>query len=83
MLALQNELTKLGADISVTNNSLSLEKSKAINKEVCIETYKDHRMAMAGAVIGLAVSDVVIEDIATTSKTLPDFASMWHDMVKT
>jgi 3-phosphoshikimate 1-carboxyvinyltransferase len=38
-------------------------------------------MAMAGAVLGLAISDLVIEDIATTSKTLPDFANMWQEMV--
>jgi 3-phosphoshikimate 1-carboxyvinyltransferase len=38
-------------------------------------------MAMAGAVLGLAVTDLVIEDIATTSKTLPDFANMWQEMV--
>lgn len=44
-------------------------------------TYSDHRMAMAGAVLGLAVADLVIEDIATTSKTLPDFANMWQEMV--
>jgi 3-phosphoshikimate 1-carboxyvinyltransferase len=38
-------------------------------------------MAMAGSVLGLAVSEIMIEDIATTGKTLPDFANMWHDLV--
>jgi 3-phosphoshikimate 1-carboxyvinyltransferase len=38
-------------------------------------------MAMAGAVLGLAVADLVIEDIATTSKTLPNFPNMWQEMV--
>jgi 3-phosphoshikimate 1-carboxyvinyltransferase len=38
-------------------------------------------MAMAGAVIGLAVADLKIEDIATTGKTLPDFDVMWHALV--
>ena len=76
LLALQNELTKLGADISVTNNSLSLEKSKAINKEVCIETYKDHRMAMAFAPLALKTS-ILIKEADVVSKSYPDF---WKDL---
>jgi 3-phosphoshikimate 1-carboxyvinyltransferase len=40
-------------------------------------TYDDHRMAMAGAVIGLAVEGVVVENVATTAKTLPDFPGHW------
>ena len=38
-------------------------------------------MAMAGAVLGLNVKDLEIENIETTSKTLPEFASMWLEMV--
>ena len=76
LLALQNELTKLGADISVTNNSLSLEKSNAINKEVCIETYKDHRMAMAFAPLALKTS-ILIKEADVVSKSYPDF---WKDL---
>ena len=44
-------------------------------------TYEDHRMATAGAIIGLAVSGVEIEDIRTTSKTLPEFAALWQHML--
>lgn len=44
-------------------------------------TYEDHRMATAGAVIGLAVEGVQIENVATTAKTLPDFPKMWADML--
>ena len=76
LLALQNELTKLGADISVTNNYLSLEKSNAINKEVCIETYKDHRMAMAFAPLALKTS-ILIKEADVVSKSYPDF---WKDL---
>ncbi|WP_375236132.1 3-phosphoshikimate 1-carboxyvinyltransferase [Winogradskyella sp.] len=76
LLALQNELTKLGADISVTNNSLSLEKSNAFNKEVCIETYKDHRMAMAFAPLALKTS-ILIKEADVVSKSYPDF---WKDL---
>ena len=45
------------------------------------ETYDDHRMATAGAVIGLVVPDVEVVDVATTGKTLPDFVGMWQAML--
>ena len=44
-------------------------------------SYDDHRMATAGAVIGLAVPGVEVENIATTAKTLPEFARMWARML--
>jgi len=44
-------------------------------------SYADHRMATAGAIIGLAVEGVEVENIATTAKTLPGFETMWADMV--
>ena len=44
-------------------------------------SYADHRMATAGAIIGLRVAGVAVEDIATTAKTLPDFPSMWTNML--
>jgi 3-phosphoshikimate 1-carboxyvinyltransferase len=44
-------------------------------------SYADHRMATAGAIVGLRVVDVAVEDIATTAKTLPDFPSMWTNML--
>jgi 3-phosphoshikimate 1-carboxyvinyltransferase len=40
-------------------------------------TYADHRMATAGAIIGLAVPGVEVVDIATTAKTMPDFPTLW------
>ncbi|MDQ3787555.1 MAG: 3-phosphoshikimate 1-carboxyvinyltransferase, partial [Actinomycetota bacterium] len=44
--------------------------------------YEDHRMATAGAIIGLAVPGIEVDDIATTSKTLPDFPAMWAAMLE-
>ena len=44
-------------------------------------SYADHRMATAGAILGLRVPGVQVEDIATTSKTLPDFPAMWNGML--
>jgi 3-phosphoshikimate 1-carboxyvinyltransferase len=44
-------------------------------------SYADHRMATAGAIVGLRADGVEVEDIATTAKTLPDFPRMWADML--
>ena len=45
------------------------------------ETYDDHRMAHAAAVVGLAVPDVALSDVACTSKTIPQFRSLWTGML--
>jgi 3-phosphoshikimate 1-carboxyvinyltransferase len=74
--ALQVELTKLGATISVTNDSLTLENSSKINSDIKISTYQDHRMAMAFAPLALKTS-IIIEDAAVVSKSYPNF---WSDL---
>ncbi len=79
LAALATEINKLGGKVSETPDGLHIEPATLHGGQFA--TYSDHRMAMAGAVLGLAVPGVVIEDIATTGKTLPNFASMWHEMV--
>ena len=74
--ALRIELTKLGATISVTNDSLTLIASNKINSNVKIATYNDHRMAMAFAPLALKVS-IIIENAEVVSKSYPDF---WEDL---
>jgi len=74
--ALRRELTKLGADISVTNDSLTLVASENISHNVKIATYNDHRMAMAFAPLALKVP-IIIEDAGVVSKSYPDF---WNDL---
>ena len=74
--ALKTELTKLGANISITNNSLTLENSGEINSNIKIATYQDHRMAMAFAPLALKVP-IVIEDAEVVSKSYPTF---WEDL---
>jgi 3-phosphoshikimate 1-carboxyvinyltransferase len=76
--ALRIELTKLGANISVTNDSLTLVKTSDINHNVKIATYNDHRMAMAFAPLALKVP-IIIENAEVVSKSYPDF---WGDMTK-
>jgi len=79
LAALVTEINKLGGNASETPDGLHIQPAKLHGGQFA--TYSDHRMAMAGAVLGLAVSDLVIEDIATTGKTLPNFAGMWQEMV--
>ncbi len=74
--ALKTELTKLGAIISVTNDSLMLQPSERINKNVSISTYQDHRMAMAFAPLALKAS-ITIENAEVVSKSYPTF---WEDL---
>jgi len=74
--ALKIELSKLGATVSVTNNSLTLEPSGDIHSNVAIATYQDHRMAMAFAPLALK-TDLIINDAAVVSKSYPTF---WEDL---
>ena len=76
LVALKNELTKLGANITVTDNSLHLNSSDKISSKVSISTYKDHRMAMAFAPLALK-TDLDIENADVVSKSYPDF---WKDL---
>ena len=74
--ALKNELTKLGANISVTNDSLTLEPSEKTNENISIKTYQDHRMAMAFAPLALKFP-IIIEEAEVVSKSYPTF---WEDL---
>ncbi len=74
--ALRIEMTKLGANISVTNDSLTLIATKDINPNIKIVTYNDHRMAMAFAPLALKVP-IIIENAEVVSKSYPDF---WEDL---
>lgn len=76
LLALEDELTKLGAKISVTDESLHLEKSLIINKNIAIKTYNDHRMAMAFASLALKVP-IQINNAEVVTKSYQKF---WDDM---
>jgi 3-phosphoshikimate 1-carboxyvinyltransferase len=79
LAALVTEINKLGGNASETADGIHIKPAQLHGGQFA--TYSDHRMAMAGAVLGLAVSDLVIEDIAATSKTLPNFADMWQEMI--
>jgi 3-phosphoshikimate 1-carboxyvinyltransferase len=73
--ALARELGQLGAEIVEWEDGLEIRPRPM--RGTTFETYADHRMAHAGAVIGLAVPGVVLSDVNCTSKTMPEFPSLW------
>lgn len=76
--ALKTELEKLGAKITVDNDSLIMEKPEGIHPNICVESYDDHRMAMAFAPLCLK-TNLAINDASVVSKSYPNF---WEDLQK-
>jgi len=76
LVALQNEIQKLGTTITITNKSLQLKSPLNLNSDVVISTYNDHRMAMAFAPLALK-TPLFIDDAEVVSKSYPDF---WNDL---
>ncbi len=74
--ALHTELSKFGADISVTDKSLTIKPSTNLNGDVAVDTYNDHRMAMAFAPLAMKTA-LYINDAGVVSKSYPDF---WEDL---
>ncbi|CAA9373311.1 MAG: 3-phosphoshikimate 1-carboxyvinyltransferase [uncultured Nocardioides sp.] len=79
LAALAAELGHLGADVSEHADGLSIRPAPLHGG--VFRTYADHRMAHAGVIIGSVVDGVLVEDIATTAKTFPDFAGAWLEVV--
>jgi len=79
--ALATEINRIGGICRETADGLEIEPSDSLHGALW-HSYEDHRMATAGAIIGLRVPGIEVEDIATTSKTMPLFAQMWQDMVE-
>lgn len=79
LAALERELNVLGGSVIATADELLITPTTL--HAGTFATYDDHRIAQAAAVIGVAVPGVQIENIATTAKTMPDFARLWTDLV--
>ena len=79
LAALVAEINRLGGQCEETSDGL-LITAKPLHGGVW-RSYADHRMATAGAIVGLRVAGVEVEDIGTTAKTLPEFPQMWADML--
>lgn len=79
LAALSREFTALGGDVTESADGLEI-RPRPLRGGV-FHTYDDHRMAHAAAVAGLAVPGIELDDVACTSKTMPDFPALWSAMV--
>ena len=78
--ALVSEINSLGGKAKETADGLAIDPAKLSGG--LWKTYGDHRMATAGAIIGLRVPGIEIEDIQVTSKTMPEFVALWNQMLE-
>lgn len=79
LAALAAELNGLGGRVTELEDGLRIEPVELTGGPW--RAYADHRMATTGAIIGLAVPGVVVDDIGSTSKTLPQFTRLWEQML--
>jgi 3-phosphoshikimate 1-carboxyvinyltransferase len=79
LAALSTEINRLGGHCTETGDGLEITATPL--RPGIWQSYADHRMATAGAIVGLRVAGVEVDDIATTAKTLPEFPRLWADMV--
>lgn len=84
LAALAAEINRLGGTAHDTADSLVIEApipAAAEAAQVLAHTYDDHRMATFAAIIGLRRGNVVVQNVATVAKTMPEFTAMWEDML--
>ena len=84
LAALAAEINRLGGSAHDTADSLVIEAPIPATAEaapVLARTYDDHRMATFAAIIGLRRGNVVVQNVATVAKTMPEFPAMWEDML--
>ncbi len=79
LAALCTEINRLGGDCRETADGLEITATPL--RPGTWQSYADHRMATAGAIVGLRVAGVKVDDIETTAKTLPQFPRLWADML--
>jgi 3-phosphoshikimate 1-carboxyvinyltransferase len=80
LAALSTEINRLGGNCAETPDGLVITATAL--KPGTWRAYADHRMAMAGAIVGLRVAGVMVDDIGATTKTLPEFPRLWAEMLK-
>jgi 3-phosphoshikimate 1-carboxyvinyltransferase len=79
LAALETELDRLGSHVSQTEDGLTIHP-RLLGGDLW-HTYADHRMAQAGALLGLVVPEIVLDDIGCTGKTMPEFEHLWTTMI--
>ncbi len=80
LAALAREINGLGGNVVEDDDSLTIYPTPL--RGGVFHTYDDHRLATSAAVLGLAVADVLVENVATTAKTMPRFVEMWSTLVQ-
>jgi 3-phosphoshikimate 1-carboxyvinyltransferase len=81
LAALAAELTAVGIAVEETEDGLVVHGGRPVAGERPWRSYADHRMATTGALLGLGTPGLLVEDVATTAKTLPDFVGLWERML--
>jgi 3-phosphoshikimate 1-carboxyvinyltransferase len=81
LAALAADLNALGARVTELDDGLAFEPAAALHGGLW-ESHADHRMATTGALVGLVVPGVEVDDIATTAKTLPEFPGLWAALLR-
>jgi 3-phosphoshikimate 1-carboxyvinyltransferase len=79
LFALCSEINRIGGDASELPDGIQIQPGLLHGAKW--QSYEDHRMATAGAVIGLRVPGIEVENIQTTQKTMPDFVALWETML--
>ena len=79
LAALETELSRVGSHVRQTDDGLTIHP-RVLGGDLW-HTYADHRMAQAGALLGLLVPEIVLDDIGCTSKTMPEFEYLWTKMI--
>ena len=80
LAALRHELGAVGAAVTESDDGIVIRPAPL--RPACWHAYADHRMAQAGALLGLAVAGLTVDDIGCTSKTLADFPGLWTAMLE-
>ena len=79
--ALKNELTKLNAEVHISKEEIWVGSARKITRNISIDTYNDHRMAMAFAPLALKVP-IIINDVEVVEKSFPDFWEQFESITK-
>lgn len=82
LAALATEITALGGAVTETDDGLRIRPAPLRGRpDRAWGAHADHRMATAGALLGLVVPGVTVDDVACTAKTIPDFPARWAELV--
>ena len=82
LAAIAKEINALGGDVTELPDGLCVRPRPLHPGGQPFESYDDHRMVMAAAVLGLAVPGIEVLNVATVGKTFPDFTALWEMLVR-